>query len=283
MTTVAGPQQLGAFHDIGPVKPARVRDGEHHLTVLRERREQAKRGVGQVCEPEHHHPPRQACVQAGRGCARGQRLDHPFVYVRSDQRGVAGGERTDDPLPQGRLPELGAIQCRGAPPGIAQHGLARGPALEPVRAMHLVLIVKIGDSAGELVATERVARTQIVGKRCEHGIGIGREPGEPVHQPPGERGLVERRAFGNGVRAQHRPIQPPLKLARQLQPGGRADAVLLRKRHLEPLGRAIALHQTLLGFERSERMALDESRHLIAQVLDAVAVEHEEGGREGRG
>ena len=168
---------------------------------------------------------------------------------------------------------------------------AAAPGVEPVGAVELVLVEQVGQPLGELQAAAEVVRA----------IGCGRGGQElrqrlearfadplrqRLHQPPGQRRLVERRAGRRPFAAEHRAVQAPEKTRRQLDPGRRADAAAPGQRHLHPLGDAVALHQQHVLLQRVERVALQPGEDGLLQQLQPVAVQHQQAGRDrgtGRG
>ena len=161
----------------------------------------------------------------------------------------------------------------------------QGRVAQPVGPVDLVLVEQVGQAARQLPQTIRVARAQ----KTRHGSESGRaqQPGQQAHQAPGERCLVHQRLRRHLGPAQHLAVGTPEEARGQLDACGRADASLLRQRHLEPLGHSIALHQHHLLFQRRQRMLVQPGHHGIGQALGAVAVQRDqavlERGEDDRG
>ncbi|OIQ72906.1 hypothetical protein GALL_454650 [mine drainage metagenome] len=172
--------------------------------------------------------------------------------------------------PQRRLPRLRGRQRLRLAACVAQHVGAGGPVGQPVGAVDLVLVEQIGDALRQLPAARRVgAGGQLA------AAGSLRQPRQQAQQAPRHRRLVQRRSGGQ-LRAEHLAVQPPQEASRELDAAGRADAERRRLRGLEPVAGGVALHQHDLLLERAQRPALDAAHQQRVQVLEPVAVQHQQ-------
>ena len=73
--------------------------------------------------------------------------------------------------------------------------------------------------------------------------------------------------------AQNLPVGAPDKARGQLHLGCSAYAQLLGHAHLEPLGRAIALHKHDFGFEWLQRVGAHPRHQRIGQCFGAITVQ----------
>ena len=283
MAAARDAQPLAPVQDVGPVEAAGVGDGKQHLGVARQRGEQLQRGQRHVGHAEEHDAARQGGGRA-RGGVLGHRLqrgEHAVVQLRPGECALLRLEFVEHALPQPRLPALILGQRGGGVAGVEQDLAPLAPGVEPVGPVHLVLVVEVGDAQRELEAAAGVVLRQIAGDRREARLGehLGQQP----HQPPGERGLVQRRARRHLRAPEHLAVGLPLEARRQLHRRRRAHPRPARDRHLHPLGHAVALHQDHLGLERRERMLRQPAGDGVEQGLDAVAVQGDEAGGEGLG
>jgi len=182
----------------------------------------------------------------------------------------------DHGTPQGGLPALVLSQRERFTARRAQLVAAGGPVFQPVGAVHLVLVVQVGQALGQLQAALRVAVAQEVAQRREHVLRQQR--GQQAHQTPGQRRFVE---SGNGrhlVAAQHAAVGIPQEARRQRHAGGGADAGLLGQSDLQPFGHAVRLHQHDFRFQRIQRMAAQPLEDGGAQLFELVAMQDQEAG-----
>ena len=276
VATALHAQQLAPFDDVGPVVAARVGDGHQHLRVGRQRGQRLQRLHRHMGHAEEDHAARD---RRGQRRARGERREEALVQLRAGRAALLAIEPGQHVTPQRGLPALvlGQRQVVGTTQA-RQHVAAGFPRGEPVAAVDLVLVVQIGQPLCELQASAQVAVTQETGQRRE--ARARRDLGQQVHQPPGERLPVERRACRHRVAAQHLAVAAPQKARRQLDPRGSAHAAARGQRHLQPFGHAVALHQKDLFLQRLQRMAADPFEERVAQQFGAVAVQDEETGLE---
>jgi len=266
-------QQFAAIDRIGPVEAAGVGHGQQDLAVARHCRQRLQHRQRQMAHAEQHHAARDRTRQRRGAFKRG---NHLAVQFGTGRRALGVAQAREDAAPQPRLPPLllGHGQRRLARRG--QHIALGGPVLEPVGAIDLVLIEKIGESFGQLKQSLRVSGGQktrngfIPALRCAFG--------QLAHQPPGQCGLVQRRLARHGRRAQHLAVAAPQKARRQFDARRGAHAQRLGHAHLEPLGHAVALHQHHLLLQRRQRMRAQPREHRLGQGFGAVAMQGNQPG-----
>ncbi len=272
-------QQLAALDDVGPVEAARIGNRQQHLDLARQRRQRLQRLHRHVRHAEQHDAARQARARPFRPIERGEKA---LVQLRPDRGARGFVERRQHLAPEAGLPALAVRQRRRSrPPGVAagRWSAPAGPGAEPVAAVDLVLVVQIGQPLRQLQPAIQAAALQEAGQRLEAGALEQRR--QQLHQPPGQRQLVERRLRRHRIAAEHLPVGAPQEARRQLDAGRGADAGVRGQAHLQPLGHAVALDQEDLLLERRQRMRRDPFEDGLAQQLGAVAVQHQQAGADG--
>ncbi len=160
LSVALGAEQVLVFDDVGPVVLAGVVHAQHHLAAAGDGGQGFQRLLGQRGDAEHHHTPRQAggAFAAVKLTCGGEKapVHHGAAGGHSVVAHVLGNAVHHGP-PQGRLPALGVIQRAGFAAGGDQHVLAASPGLEPVGAVHLVLVEQVGQALGELMVLAQVA------------------------------------------------------------------------------------------------------------------------------
>ena len=132
------------------------------------------------------------------------------------------------------------------------------PVLQPIGAVHLVLVEQVRQPLAQLVQLALfIVLFQKALQACENRVR--EQVGQQAHQPPAQRGLVQRRGLRRGLRPQHPAIHLPQKARRQLhiQRRGNAAAAVVRvfgQRQFQPLSDAVALHQQHFVFQRAQRV-----------------------------
>ena len=267
-------QQLTPANEVGPVEAAGVGHGHQHLRVCRQCRDGFERLVRDVRGAEEHDAPGQPGPRAGRA----QCLQEALVQHRARGLPLEGRERLERGAPQRGLPALvGRHRSRGAGaggPGRAKLIAMPAPVLQPVAAVDLVLVEQVRQALRELQPPGRIARAQEAGHGLEAGV-----PGplrQQPHQPPGQRQLVQRRDGRDFGPAQHRAVGAPDEARRQLHAARRADAVRRGQLHLEPFGHAVALDEEGLLLQRRQRVGRQPGEARLGQVLQAVALQHQQ-------
>ena len=156
--------------------------------------------------------------------------------------------------PQLGLPGVGALQCSGFAPVVAQDvlpGFAGGPIPQPVGPVVLVTVQHIGYLQGQLVKLATLGvLTQVAGQRRINWVAR-RQSGQEPHQAPNQTVFVKGHVLRHCVGAQHVAVDLPQVAAGQLQPGGGTDAQggVVGQRHFKPVLHAVALHQNHLGHQ----------------------------------
>ena len=256
-----------------------------HLRPAPERRQRLQRLRRQRGQAKDDHAPRQP--GRARGGAVAQDVHEAAVHL-----GAAGGGLLRPGVglqraPQARLPALVVWQGL-APLARGDQGVvARAPGLQPVRAVHLVLLEQRGQALGELVApaqpgvVAQVARQRREGRVVEQG-------GQQAHQAPLQAVGVEGRDARHRARAQHLAVGLPDEALRQQRAHRRGDAQapcagLARHRELEPLRHAMALDEHHLVLQRRDGMGAHPLQHQVAQRLQAVALDDHEAGSQWEG
>ncbi len=287
LATVLVAQQVLVGDDVGPVVATGVVHAEQHL---------AEPGQGGQCleglrrhrgNPEHHHSSRQ---RARRRAGGAQRLDEAPVHAGAAAGQAIGTDVGEQRAPQFGLPALVGTERARLPVRRAQLVAALAPVVEPVAAIDLVLVEQVGQALGQLMT---LAQVGIVGEETLQGAELGtlQQSGKQTHQAPGQRRLVQFGNLGNAFAAQHRAIGLPEELRRQLHLQRRGDAAtaaavlagIFGQCQLQPLGDAVAVHQDPLAFQRRQRIAAHPGNGEVAQVVQAIAVDDHESGREGGG
>ena len=275
-------QQLAAFDDVGPVVAAWVRHGQQYLALLRQGGQRLQGLHRHMGHAEQHDAPGHRRHRRGARIERGEKTP---VQLRSGGGAFVLAQRGEQFAPQCGLPAL-VWRQRGGPlgptkptspaEGRSQHVMPGRPRIEPVAAVDLVLIEKIGQALGELKAARHVAVAQEARQWFE--ARARQQPGQALHQAPGERQLVQRRLGRHRVGAQHLAVSAPQEAAGQLHARGRADAAARGQRHLEPLRHAVALDQKNLFLERLQGAAAQPLEHRLGEQFGPVAVEHQQAG-----
>ena len=162
--------------------------------------------------------------------------------------------------------------------------MALGPGREPVAAVNLILVEQVSQPRGQLQTAlgifGRAIGAQEAGDRLERrpiAVLAGQLRQQP-HQAPDQRCFVEGRTLRHRCGTQHLAVAAPQEARRQFDSGCGADASVLRQRHLQPLGRAVALYQQDLGFKRRQRAPGEPVEHRVAQSFESVAVQHHQAG-----
>jgi len=148
------------------VELAGVGHGEDDLRVAGNRRERFERLHWQRRNPKNDDA-------AGQGVAR--RVLRQMREKTAMNLGAAGVTQllrniVEHGAPQRGLPEFIGLERDGVARGLAQDIAASGPVFEPVGAINLVLVEKIGDFFGKLVAAARIAVRQKMRERREFGL-----------------------------------------------------------------------------------------------------------------
>lgn len=208
------------------------------------------------------------------------------MHAGAALRQALGAHVGEQFAPQLGLPALLGIQLDGLAAGLAQPVVPGGPVLQPVGAVHLVLVEQVGQAFGQLVT---LAQVVVIGEEAtqRREAVACQQRRQQAHQTPGQRALVQQRDAGNRLASQHGPIGLPEEGGGQLHVDGRGDAatapVLLRilgQRLLEPLGHAAAVYQHHLVLQRAQRIAPHPGHRQVAQRVQAVAMDdHEAGGQ----
>ena len=186
MAAALGLQPLAPVDDVAPVVLARVGHGQQHLAVRGQRRQHVQQLPRHVAHAKHRHASRH---RAGQRLARLQVRQRPRMQGRTGGLAlgvIQGGQHT---APEFGLPALVFGQFVRAC-GLAQHIAPGGPVLQPIRAVDLVLVKQVGQSAGQLQLAVRLVALQKPSHRLEHRIA--QATGQQGHQPPGHGQFVQR-------------------------------------------------------------------------------------------
>ena len=275
-------QQVPALDDVGPVVAAGVRHGKQDLRSLGQGRECFQRLHRQVARAEEDDAARD---RRGRGAAGGECREEALVHLRPGSGAVALAQGGEELAPEGRLPALVLGQRLGIGARMRHAVVALRPGVEPVAAVDLVLVVEVGQALAELPAPLGVARVGSVKQKARERLedGLVKQPGQQLHQAPGERGLVERGMGRHGVPAEDLAVGAPEEPGRQLDARRGADAVCAGQGHLEPLGRAVALHEEDFLLQGAEGVRAGPVEEGLGEELGAIAVQDEEAGLDRRG
>ena len=271
-----GSEQLAPLHDVAPVEAAGVGHRQHHLAVPGQAGQGLQRRARDMAHAEDDDAPRDPLRRESRII---EPLQHLPVQVGSGRRALLGRQGVEHRAPQCRLPALLVGQGGAAAAGVAQLVAARGPVLQPVGAVVLVLVEQVGQLRGQLRQPLGLTRLQIMRNRREGRLI--QQAGQQLDQAPGHRQLVQRRFARHRARTQHLAVGAPDEAPRQLDPRRRADAGLAGQLGLEPFGHAAALHQDDFLLERRQRVLLQPGDQRLRQVLGAVAVQRDEAGQQG--
>ena len=268
LTAALHAQQLAPVNGIGPVVAARVGHGQHHLGVACQCIQKAQHGQRHMAEAKQHHA-RRHLHTGGRRLAQG-----------AQYQGLQGGARCGffrlrqvlhNRAPQQGLPLLPSGQGLLRLAQLGQHIMPRLPRLQPVCTVDLVLVEQVGQPLCQLQQTLWLLGTQVIRNRGKGGlVQAGRQQ---AHKAPRQRHFFQGRRWGHRLLAQNLPVGAPDKARRQLHLGGSAYAQLLGHAHLEPLGRAIALHQHDFLLQRRQRMRAHPCHQCVSQGFGAVAMQ----------
>ena len=271
-------QQFAPVDGIGPVVAAGVGHGQNHLAVAGDGLEKFQHLQRHLGQPQQQHAPGNGQA-ANVGGAQG--IEHLLAQGRAGDAALLRRQVGQHGPPQGGLPFLafgqGGVGLAGQAGQVVAPGL---PGQQPVAAIDLVLVKQVGQAAGQL----QQALGLVVAQKAGDG-GKGRQfeaGGQQAHQPPGHGLLIQRREAGHALRPQNLPPAAPQKPRGQLHPRGRANALVLGLQHLEPFGRAVALHQHDFLLQRAQGVGAAPVDQGLGQGFGAVAVQGEKAGGQGR-
>ena len=236
---IAALQDLRGFQQVAPIQRARVERENMHVAVQRNLLEQGHIHRRQRAQTEHEQTRRQAADTPLR-----QRVHQRVPQLNAVQRIARTAVQF---APKHRLPGLLVlimrIQRRHAPSG--------APRLNPIGAVHQILVEHIGNLTGQMVARQAAFFQVIVQHAAHAGKRIvlhefGRL--EQLQQPPLHDFAGERAHFRHvGFRLAH---QLPRQTGRQaeLQVGGNAQMPCPKL--VDIAAHALALHHNVLGGQR---------------------------------
>ena len=268
-------QPLAPIHDVGPVVAAGVGHGQQDLAVIRQRRQQLQQLHGHVAHAKHRYA---RCYRLCRTLPRSQPRQYTLVHGGTGVVTLGFGQRGQHTSPQLGLPQMVLRQRHSAVHLAAIIG-TRGPIVQPVWSVDLILVIQVSQTTGQLQQTVRLIALQKTAHRLEdffvHTLR------QQSHQAPGHGQFVQRRIRGHNACTQHLPIGAPQKPRRQLHLRRGAHPVRTSQRHLDPLGHAVALHQHHLGLQWRQRLALQPRSQRVHQGLGLVAVQSGPAGGNG--
>ena len=195
-------QQLAPVDHVAPVVAARVMHTDQHLAPAREHVEHLDGLARQGRHAEHQHARRQAGRRCGIVATRGGSGEEGGMHfgaatVQAIRRRWRGDDDIGaEALPQRRLPEPVGVERLARAARVDQHRFAACPGVEPIGAIDLILVVEIGQFAGELpqaarrVALAALARRQKTRQRCKARIAAHLR--QHAQQAPDQPLLVER-------------------------------------------------------------------------------------------
>ena len=265
------PQQLPSIHDVGPMKTAGIGNGQQHLAVRAQGRQNLQRRQWHAGHAEHHHAPRH---RADRRHALRQSRYHPLVHTGPNAVQIRRRQGGQQGTPQHGLPRLLGRHRLSGPSKAQQHILPLGPSIQPIGPVHLILVKQVGQAGGQLVQAVGLIPLQETGHRLK--ARLMHPQGQELHQTPSQGRFVGGALAGHLIAAQHLPVRAPHEARRQLNPYGSTHAAITRQGHLQPLSHASALHQDDLFLQRRQRALPEPRQQSLGQCLGTVAVQGEQ-------